>query len=220
MPRSDRRFGTRDRSERTVSVTSSIESSPRWSTAAVEVVPQPERGCWWVAHTRPRAEKALSADLVRLDIRHYLPLRVRITPSRSTNRVSRSLVPVFSGYLFFVADETERLRALTTHRIVTTLAVPRQDQLVAELRHLHTVLTAGVGVAHRRDLRTGRWVRIIAGPLTGVEGIVRSWRSRTRLALNVHTLGQSITVDVDPACVEPIDIPDFARAAGSAGRSF
>jgi transcriptional antiterminator RfaH len=194
-----------------VSCSRSIESADGWTAAAVDAVPDAARGTWWVAHTRPRAEKVLSTDLARLGIHHYLPLRIRVTRSRGANRVSRSMVPVFSGYLFFVADEAARLQALATHRIVSTLAVPRQKQLVAELRHLHAVLSSGAGLAHRKQLQRGRWVRIIAGPLVGVEGIVRRWRSQTRLALNVNILGQSVAVDVDPAWVEPIDVPEYAK---------
>ena len=178
-------------------------------------MPEPTEGVWWAAHTRPRAEKQLAADLARLGLHCYLPLRERITRNARTHRLHRSSVPVFSGYLFFVADEPQRLRALATRRIVSTLNVPRQAQLVAELRHLHTVLTADTPVSLRSSLRVGRWVRICDGPLTGVEGVVSGWRSRIRVALNVNILGQSVSVEVLRDQVEPIDPPWYA--SGPAG---
>jgi transcriptional antiterminator RfaH len=181
-----------------------------WSPAAVAAVPEPTEGAWWAAHTRPRAEKQLAADLARLGLCCYLPLRERVTRNARTHRLHRSVVPVFSGYLFFVADEAQRLRALATRRIVSTLTVPRQTQLVAELRHLHTVLAADAPVLLRSSLRVGRWVRIGDGPLAGVEGVVSGWRSRVRVALNVNILGQSVTVEVLRDQVEPIDPPWYA----------
>src|SRR5262245_57640435 len=67
----------------------------------IEAIPDDLPGRWWVAHTKPRNEKSLASDLVKLGIAHYLPLRRRQTRSRRTRRISRSLIPVFPGYLFF-----------------------------------------------------------------------------------------------------------------------
>jgi len=183
-----------------------------WSEATIAAIPDRGEGLWWVAHTRPRAEKVLAADLDRLGIFHYLPLCPRVTRSRNTNRISRSMVPVFTGSLFFVATETERYRAMTTDRIVSTLSVPRQEQLVAELRHLHVALGSGTDITRSRQIRTGRWVRIVCGALAGVEGVVVGWRSRVRVALNINILGQSVTVETDADLVELIDPPAYAVA--------
>lgn len=176
------------------------------------MLPEHVEGCWWVVHTRPRAEKALSADLTRLGVSHYLPLQQHQTRSRSTNRISRSMVPVFSGYLFFAATEEQHLRALQTNRIVKVLTVYNQEQLLAELRQIQQVLATDTSFGRQPHLKTGCWVRIIAGPLLGVEGVVSSHRSARRLFLNVDILGQSITVETSPEMVEPIDPPPYAHS--------
>ena len=178
---------------------------------AATVLSECVKGQWWVAHTRPRAEKTLSADLAHLGIPHYLPLHQRVTRSRATNRISRSEVPVFSGYLFFTATEEQRYRAVKTNRIVKVLTVPNQARLVAELRQIQRVLASDTVFAQRPKLETGSWVQIIAGPLTGVQGVVSSRRLPLRLFLNVDILGQSITVETTPDAVEPIDPPPYAR---------
>lgn len=177
---------------------------------ATTALPMQVEGRWWVAHTRPRAEKALAADLTRFGIPHYLPLHESVTRSRATNRVSRSMLPVFPGYLFFAATEELRLQALKTNRIVNVLTVPDQEQLIGELRQIQRVLTSNTGFARKPRLQVGHWVRIIAGPLEGVEGVVSSQRSPRRVFLNVDILGQSITVETSPDVVEPISRPSFA----------
>ena len=87
-----------------------------------EAIPDGLSGVWWVAHTKPRNEKALALDLRALDIVIYLPLHHRVTRSRNTGRITRSIVPVFTGYLFFNATEEQRCLALTTNRIAHVLA--------------------------------------------------------------------------------------------------
>jgi transcription antitermination factor NusG len=119
---------------------------------------------------------------------------------------------VFPSYLFFVASETQRYRAMTTNRIANTLAVPRQEQLIAQLRSLHRVLLARADFVRSRGIRSGRWARIVSGPLAGVEGVVRQWRSPLRIALNVDILGQAVSVETDVDCVEPSAPPAHAAS--------
>lgn len=170
-----------------------------------EAIPDKLPGCWWVAHTKPRNEKALAADLTRLGIFHYLPLRKRESRSRKTRRISRSLLPVFPGYLFFNGRDEQRYRALATHRIANVLAVTAQDRLITELRQVHKALLAGVDVRWHREIRIGQAARVVEGPLIGVEGVIARRLSKIRLVLNVEMLGQSISVEVSTHQLEPIN---------------
>jgi len=177
---------------------------------AEEAVPDGLGGIWWVAHTKPRSEKALARDLTALGIFHYLPLRGRVTRSRRTGRSSRSVVPVFTGYLFFNATPEQRLLALTTNRIVKTLDVPGQNELVGELRQIQQVLSTDSDFQWHEGVRVGSWARVVAGPLAGLEGVVCRRLSRLRLVLNVRMLAQSVSVEVPREMIEPIDQPSYA----------
>lgn len=177
---------------------------------AEAAIPDGLPGRWWVAHTKPRTEKALARDLRLLGLNYYLPLRRRQTRSRNTGRTSRSIVPVFTGYLFFNGTVEERHRSLTTHRIANILAVTAQDRLISELRHLHRLLVAGLDFQLHPEIQVGQWARVIAGPLIGTEGVVSGRLSRMRLVLNVGMLGQSVSVRVDRDMLECIDPPHFA----------
>jgi len=172
-------------------------------------VPSDPEGKWYVAHTRSRNEKILSQELTRLGIFNYLPLARRVTRSAVTRRISKSMVPVFPGYLFFHGNEDQRYRALRTNRIANVLDEPNQDRLYAELLNIHAVLSseADFVVAHR--LKVGDWVRITTGPLRGLEGMITGCPNKWRLYMNVTTLGQSVNVEVDKENVEPIDPPGY-----------
>ncbi|HUN80096.1 MAG TPA: transcription termination/antitermination NusG family protein [Phycisphaerae bacterium] len=174
---------------------------------AERAIPLDLPGHWWVAHTKPRTEKALARELQTMGLTWYLPLRRRETRSRRTGRKSRSIMPVFSSYLFFNATDEEKYRALRTNRIAQVLAPPNQDRLVIELRHIHRVLSANLDYKLHSEIKTGEWVRVTAGPLRGAEGIVSGRLSKARLVLNVGMLGQSISVSVDREDLERIDAP-------------
>lgn len=167
-------------------------------------------GTWYVAHTRARNEKILAEELARYGVFNYLPLARRITRSAATGRISRSLVPVFPGYVFFNGDEDDRHRALRTNRIAAVLEVPNQDQLVAELVQMQQLLANDGHFAVAPRLNVGDWGRITSGPLMGLEGVISHVSGQWRLTMNVTILGQSVSVEVDRHSVEKIDPPPYA----------
>jgi transcriptional antiterminator NusG len=193
----------------------SIKGWETWQAAlqapASEAIPDNLPGVWWVAHTRPRNEKSLALDLRARGVFFYLPLCVRTTRSKTAGRVSRSIVPVFASYVFFNASDTQRQLALMTNRIANTLRVADQLQLVSELRQIQRVVSTQTDFDWQPAIEVGQWARVIAGPLVGVEGVVCKWMSRTRLALNVRMLSQSVIVEVSRDVLEKIDPPSYAH---------
>jgi transcription antitermination factor NusG len=168
-----------------------------------------EGGRWYVAHTRSRNEKILADELGRLRIPHYLPLAQRITRSAATRRLSRSLIPVFPGYVFFHGTDEQRYTALRTNRIAQVLEVTDQAQLIRELDHLRLLLTTQQDFFVAPRLQKGDWGRITSGSLMSLEGIITNISGKYRLTMNVTILGQSVSVELDRHLVEKIDPPQF-----------
>jgi transcriptional antiterminator RfaH len=160
-------------------------------------------GRWFVAHTKPRQEKALARDLLRLRDRYFLPMYE--ATRRSRRRRWKALLPLFAGYVFVCGSEDDRLVALKTHRIVRLIEVEDQAPLVAELSAIERLLAAGQSVDPRSSLAAGRRCRIRTGPLAGLEGRVERRKDRTRFVVNVTILGQGATVEIDADSVEPMD---------------
>lgn len=175
-----------------------------------EAIPEVLPGSWWVAHTRPRNEKALALELRALGVFNYLPLCLRSTRSKKTGRLSRSIIPVFPGYVFFNGGDTDRHLALKTNRIANTIPVADQQQLVGELQQIQRVLCTQTDFEWEPAIEVGQWARVIAGPLCGIEGVVCRRMSRMRLALNVRMLSQSVVVEVTRDILERIDTPSYA----------
>jgi len=190
--------------------TQPADTDIRW-LAPEEAVPDDLAGQWWVAHTKSRNEKALAKDLTRLAIVSYLPLRKKVTRSRRTGRCTLSTVPVFTGYLFFNATEQQRYQAVATRRVANTLYVPNQRQLVEQIRHIQQVLVTDTVFEHFHGVRVGQWVRVMAGSLMGVEGRVVRKLGKTRLAVSVDILGQSVLAEVDANLLEAVEQPEVGE---------
>src|SRR5262245_41016823 len=100
---------------------------------------------WWVAHTKPRTEKALARQLLSRSVPFFLPLYAR--KGRHRNQTFVSHLPLFPGYMFLCCDDDGRLQALRTNLIVRAIPVCDQERLSNELLGIHRLIESGVALA-------------------------------------------------------------------------
>jgi transcription termination/antitermination protein NusG len=160
-------------------------------------------GTWWVVHTKSRNEKALAWDMVRKDISYFLPMRWKT--SRTSDRTIRSLVPLFTGYLFFCGDEDQRLTVLQTNRAASLISVKDQEKLVDELSQIELALRSGAALQPDNFIKEGQICKVVGGPLAGLKGIVTRAGGNLRLLLQVEMLGQATSVEIDSRFIEPLE---------------
>ena len=160
-------------------------------------------GVWWVTHTKSRNEKALAQDLIRKDINYFLPMNWKVR--RRRGRTIRSLLPLFSGYLFFCGEEKQRIELLRTNRVANLIEVEDQQRLLEELLQIERALQAGAPLLPHKYLKAGQHCRVIAGPLAELQGIVVQTKTVTRLVLQVDMLGQATSVEIDTDMIEFLD---------------
>ncbi len=160
-------------------------------------------GPWWVAHTKSRNEKALAKDLISKNISYFLPMSWKVR--RQRGRTMRSLLPLFSGYLFFCGEEQQRLEVLRTNRVANLLAVKNQQKLLDELAQIEQALRKGAALTPHKYLKAGQLCRVIGGPLADLQGIVVKTRGAARLLLQIDMLGQATSVEIDTDMIEVVD---------------
>ena len=160
-------------------------------------------GRWWAAHTRSRHEKALAGELVRKNVSYFLPMRWKV--SYKGARKLRSLLPLFSGYLFFCGDEKERLEVLKTNRVANCIEVKDQAKLAGELAQIERAIKAGVDLVSHDYIKIGQQCRLTEGPLAGLVGIVIRGKKGSRFVLQVDMLGQAASIETDTDLLEPVE---------------
>ena len=118
------------------------------------------------------------------------------------------MVPIFPGYLFVHTElhGENRLKVLRTEGVVrilgnngTPVAVPE-----TEIESIRTIVESKAPVHPYRYLKRGRVVRVVAGPLEGVEGIFLSAKGCGKLVVSVELLRRSVSVTIDAGDIEPI----------------
>lgn len=150
---------------------------------------------WWVLHTRPRQEKSLARQLLDQQVPFFLPL----VPHRNRvrGRILTSHIPLFTSYVFLLANQQERLTALGTRRVVLSLKVPDQDRLWADLRQIRRLIETGAPITPEDRLQTGMQVEIRSGPLTGLKGTIQRTAAGRRFVVQVDFIQRGASVELD-----------------------
>lgn len=182
-----------------------------WSRGA-SWLGDPDRS-WYCLHTKPRREKQVARLLRDRSIPHYLPLVAKVDRTPSGRR-TRSVLPLFSSYLFLYGTREQRLESLKGNHLVGVLEVLDQPRLVEDLRQIHLMLSSGLEVVPEPSHPVGSRVRLLSGPLMGMVGVVRKrGRDHDFLAV-VDFLGQAAQVALQDWEVEPLEAKETPAAPG------
>ena len=162
---------------------------------------------WYAAYTCANHEKRVAQQLRMRSIEYLLPMYQSLRKWK--DRRKRLELPLFPGYVFVRIPIRERLRVLELAGVVHLVgfgglpsAVPDQ-----EIEALRNIASCRLQAEPHSYPAVGRRVRIIRGPLEGMEGKLVRKKGLFRLVLSVDIIRQSASVEVDMRDVEPSKSP-------------
>jgi transcriptional antiterminator RfaH len=156
---------------------------------------------WLVVRTKPRQERVAVCHLRQRDVEPYCPLFLE-PPWHP--RAPKGPTPLFNGYIFVRCLPSVQLNAVAYCPGV--LHVVRFDRRVAtveqeivdalKLREADKGFILPTEMEH--GISPGRKVRVMAGPLNGMEGVFRGYlRGRQRARVLMEFLRRSNLIEVD-----------------------
>lgn len=159
---------------------------------------------WLALYTHHQHEKAVAQLLFAKGIEAFLPLYK--AAHRWKDRVKELSLPLFPNYVFVFAGLNLRGAILSTPGVYdfVRLGGAPAPIPVEEIEAVRKAVEKGLGVEPHPFLKSGDRVRVISGPLEGVEGILVRKKNFYRLILSVELLVRSISVEVEVADVERV----------------
>ncbi|MBN1688970.1 MAG: UpxY family transcription antiterminator [Candidatus Omnitrophica bacterium] len=160
---------------------------------------------WFALYAKSRHEKLTDRELQKKGIETFLPMR-RISRQWS-DRKKLIEEPLFKGYLFVRIPFKERWQVLNTAGAVrfvgpkpsNPIEVPEKD--IVSLRKF---VEEEIPLDPFPYLKEGARVYISTGPFKGTEGYIVRKDRHCRLVISLDLLMQSVSVQVDEACVQPL----------------
>jgi transcription antitermination factor NusG len=165
---------------------------------------------WYAAYICANHEKSVAEQLAQRSVEHVLPLYSSMR--RWKDRQVQLEVPLFPGYVFVRHALCDRLRVLQIPSVVRLVGFGGWPTAIpdGQVEILRSGLTERLRAKPHPFLAVGRKVRIVRGPLVGLEGILLRRKGRYRFVLSLEIIQRSIVVDVDGTDVVPVAV---AKAA-------
>jgi transcription antitermination factor NusG len=159
---------------------------------------------WYALYLRSRFEKKVFKDLQEKNVESFLPLieEVHIWSDRK-RKVEE---PLFRGYIFVRPDQTNRHRILETAGVIRIVGIRGKPSVIRdeEIEWLQRIVCRPEHVQREHYLDVGERVRVVAGPLKGIEGIVKQLNGQTRVVISLASIVQSVSVQVNADLLERI----------------
>ena len=163
-----------------------------------------DESAWYVIHAQIRKEIDVELTLRRQGLEIFLP-RVTV-PSRRRDRKVTLWVPLFPGYLFLNANLDTRIfhKIIKAHHVFRLLGNGSPAPIPeAEVEAIKTIVSGDRPYYPWTFMEKGKRVRVIDGPLAGVEGIILEMREqKRRLVVSVELFQRSVAVELKDDAVE------------------
>ncbi len=170
------------------------EFEKKWNTAH-----------WFALYTRSRHEKLVDRELGKKGFETFLPLR-KITRHWS-DRKMKIEEPLFKGYLFVRTPLLARFDILNTVGVANFVGQKSGNPVEvpeAELLVIRRFIEADIQIDPFPYLKEGQRVYIRSGVFKGTEGFIVRKDNHCRLVISLDLLMQSISIQIDQSCVEPL----------------
>lgn len=165
---------------------------------------------WFAAYTTTRHEKAVAEHFAMREIEAFLPLYRTQRLWKNGCKMNLEL-PLFPSYVFVRVPARERVRVLEIPGVLSLVSsagkpVPLRD---ADIEALRSSLPF-IRCEPHPYLVIGERVRIKAGSLEDMEGILLRKKGMLRVVISLDLIMKSVAVEVDADNVEPV-VSSFAR---------
>jgi transcriptional antiterminator RfaH len=161
-----------------------------------------EETYWLVCHTKPRCEKKFAALMKAEKFEHYLPLIESVR--KYAQQTKKFTKPLFPGYVFAQVPAEKKARIYQQDLLARAITVEDVPKFLRQLADVKAIVASGFELSVMPLLTKGRRVKIIGGPLHGLEGFVDDPANPQGIVLSVDVLQQGLLVKVPAENLQPL----------------
>jgi transcription antitermination factor NusG len=147
---------------------------------------------WLVCHTKPRCEKKFAALMAAEKFEHYLALVQSVR--KYAQQTKRFTKPLFPGYVFAKVPAEKKARIYQQDLLARAITVEDEATFLRQLEDVKAIVASGFELSVMPLLTKGRRVKIVGGPLHGLEGFVDNPSDPQGIVIAVDVLQQGLLV--------------------------
>ena len=159
---------------------------------------------WIVVRSKPRSEKIAYTQLLEKGIESYLPLLKE--RRKWSDRKKWVEFPLFPSYLFAKIEIKNSIFVLQTHGVGSLVKFGEDIAIVQDevIKAIKLAIDGGYKLTPAEYFIAGNEVEVIAGPMSGVKGIVVQLKGKDRLVIKIDAIQQALSIDIDSRFIKNI----------------
>jgi len=158
---------------------------------------------WFALYTRHQHERKVASHLELHGFTVLCPTYTEMHQWR--DRKKEIVLPVFPGYVFIQGGLERRICVLATPGVHSIVCTGRTPAAIGqhEIEGIRRAVHHAISLEPTPFLLEGERVRVVCGPLMGVEGIFQRRKDGARLVISIEILGRSASVEIQSNEIEP-----------------
>ncbi len=159
---------------------------------------------WYAVSTFANHEKRVADQLRGRAVEHFLPLYGSVR--RWNDRRVQLEMPLFPGYVFVHLALRDRLRVLEIPSVARLVGFGGPPVALPdnEMEAMRIGLASQLRAEPHPYLKVGRRVRVVSGPLAGLEGTIARRKKQLRFVISLDLIMRSVAVEMDEADLRPV----------------
>lgn len=161
---------------------------------------------WYAVYTKPRSEKKVAQTILNKGLEVYLPLIT--TLKQWSDRKKKVEEPLFKSYVFVnIHHEAQHIDILSVTGVVKFIRIGKElspiQSSVIEAIKLSLIHASEITLTSEK-LIIHQPVKIIAGPLMGMQGVITQQQGNHYFAIHIEQLGTHLLLKVPAAYLKPL----------------
>lgn len=150
---------------------------------------------WHLVYTYPQFERKIYSSLTEIGIDAFLPFQNVIR--QWSDRKKYVQVPLFPNYVFVNISSVDRFKVLI-NGVTRFVSFGGKPAIVPdkEIDNIKKLSQEKWNITNEGYYTVGDKVRVIAGPLTGLEGVLLDKKGHTRFGIRFTSIEQAVSIDI------------------------
>jgi transcription antitermination factor NusG len=158
---------------------------------------------WHVIYTYPHFEKKIFGQLFEKNIDAFLPCQKTVKQWRDRKKTVE--IPLFPNYIFVNISTADRHKVFV-EGVTRFISFDGKPAIVPdkEIDVIKKLSQNNCNVNNESYYNKGDKVRVVAGPLAGLEGMLLDIKGKSRVSIRFNSIAQAVSIDIQSSLLEKI----------------
>ena len=157
---------------------------------------------WIAVYTKSRHEQIVVNELNKKNIESYCPMFKE--RRQWSDRKKWVHFPLFRSYVFANIEINENIYVLQTIGVNTIVKFQEKISIIPDqvIDNIKNIIEGGYSVEQTDYFIKGDEVRVVSGPLKGLDGVVLDLRGANKIIIKIESIQQAFSVEISSGLIK------------------